>query len=100
MRGQLLHAYPPRPFYVENFLIGHVILVLFIKNDILLKNCFFRGNDGRYDKMLRGKVVCLNNICKFPIQHFLVERIVFDLNIKNDIEKLRKAMLSEKYMRS
>ena len=48
--------------------------------------------------MLVRKVVCLKNIYKFSIQHFLVGRTVFDLNIKNNVDKFKKAMLSEKYM--
>ena len=50
----------------------------------------FHSNDTNYEKMLVRKVVCLKNIYKFSINHFLVGRIVFDLNIKNDIEKLKK----------
>ena len=65
---------------------------------LLLKNFVFRENYASYDKMSVGKVVCLKNIYKFSIQHFLVRRIVFDLNIKSDIEKFKKAMLSNKYM--
>ena len=58
---------------------------------LIFKNCVFCGKDASYDTMLVAKVVYLKNIYKFSIQHFLIGGIVFDLNIKNDIEKLKKA---------
>ena len=57
--------------------------------DLILKNFVFRGNSASHNKMLVGKVVCLKNIYKFSIQHFLVGSIIFDLNIKSDIENTK-----------
>ena len=53
---------------------------------LMMKNFVFYGNDASYDKMLVRKVICLKNIYKLSVQHFLVGSIVFVLNIKNVIE--------------
>ena len=63
-----------------------------------MKNCVFRGNDASYDKILVGKVVSSKKSTNFVVQQFLIGGIVFDLNIKNNVEKLKNAMLNEKYM--
>ena len=51
-----------------------------------LTKFIFRPNYARYEKMLRSKIVHLKAIYKFYFVHFLDERIVCFLIVKNFIK--------------
>ena len=62
------------------------LLIMYVpKNE---KKIVFHSNDTSYEKMLGRKVVCLKNIYKFSIQHFLVGLIVFELMLSSFIKSL------------
>ena len=60
-----------------------------------IKSCGFRPNNGRYEKMLKSKIVHLKKIYNFDFDHFLIKRTVFVLIVKNVI-KNQKFNFSDK----
>ena len=66
-------------YFLFLFISCSPVLVSGLKSAILHR---IYMHDANSDKMLVGKVVRLKNIYK-SIQHFLLESIVSDLNIKN-----------------
>ena len=70
-------------FCFNHFLIKRTVFVLIEKMLLKIKNCGFRPNNARYEKMLTSKIVYLKKIYKFDFDHFLIKHTVFVLIVKN-----------------
>ena len=67
--------------------VKFVKFVLSIKDDLYkIEKSIFRPNYGRYEKMLRSKIVHLKKIYNFDFDHFLIKLTVFVLIVKNVIK--------------
>ena len=61
-----------------------------------IKSWGFRANNARYEKMLRSKIVHLNKIYNFDLDHFLRKLTIFILNAKNVIKNQKLNFSSAK----
>ena len=59
-----------------------MVFILIRKTLLKIKRCGFRGNNARYEKMLRRKIVHLKKIYNFDFDHILIKRRVFVLIVK------------------
>ena len=71
-----------------------MVLVLSIKNGFYkIKKSIYRSNNTTYEKMLTSKIVCLQEIFKFDIDHCLINCTVFVLIVKNVIKNVSKKLI-------
>ena len=90
LRSKILHLKEIYKFHSDHFLVKRTVFVLIEKTLFkLIKNCDFRPNNTRYEKMLRSKIVHLKEIYQFDFDHFLVKRTVIIL-IKKTLFKIIK----------
>ena len=73
-------------FCFDHFLEKRTVFILVKKTLLKIKSCGFRANNGRYEKMLKSKIVHLKKIYNFDIDHFLLKLTVFVLIVKNVIK--------------
>ena len=76
----------PTNFVLTVFLEKRTVFILIKKTLLKIKSCSFRPNNGRYEKMLKSKIVHLKKIYNFDFYHFLIKRTVFVLIVKNVIK--------------
>ena len=87
LRCKLVHLKKIYKFDFDHFLIKRTVFVLIEKTLLkIIKNCSFRPNNARYEKMSKNKIVHLKKIYKIDSDHFLVKRTVFILFVKNLIK--------------
>ena len=74
-------------FDFDHFFMKLTVFVLIEKTLLeIIKNCGFRPNITRYEKMLRSKIVHLKEIYNFDFDHFLIKCTLFFLIVKNVIK--------------
>ena len=96
LRSKIVHLKKIYKFCFDHFLIKRTVLVLKnIKHCLKIKSCHFRPNNGRYEKMLRSKIVHLKKIYNFDFDHFLIKRTVFVLIVKNVIKNQKFNFLNK-----
>ena len=83
---KIIHLKETYKFCVGHFLKKCMVFILIRKTLLKIKSCGFRGNNARYEKMLRSKIVHLKRIYNFDFDHFLIKRTVFVLIVKNVIQ--------------
>ena len=58
-------------FCFYHFLEKRTVFILIKKTLLKIKSCGFRPNNGRYEKMLKSKIVHLKNIYNFDFIKFI-----------------------------
>ena len=86
LKSKIIHLKETYKFCFDHFLEKRAVFILIRKTLLKIKNCGFRGNNARYEKMLRIKIVHLKKIYNFDFDHFLIIRTVFVLIVKNVIK--------------
>ena len=86
LRNKIIHLKETYKFCFDHFLEKRTVFILIKKTLLKIKSCGFRPNNGRYEKMLRSKIVHLKKIYNFDFDHFLIKRTVFVLIVKNVIK--------------
>ena len=86
LRSKIIHLKETYKFYFDHFLVKRTVFILIKKTLLKIKSCGFRSNNGRYEKMLRSKIVHLKKIYNFDLDHFFIKRTVFILIVKNVIK--------------
>ena len=86
LTSKIIHLKETYKFCLNHFLEKPTVFILIKKTLLKIKSCGFRPNNGRYEKMLRSKIVHLRKIYNFDFDHFLIKRTVFDLIVKNVIK--------------
>ena len=86
LRSKIIHLKETYKFYFDHFLEKRTVFILIEKTLLKIKSCGFRPNNARCEKMLRNKIVHLKKIYNFYFHHFLIQRTVFVLIVKNDIK--------------
>ena len=82
-----IHLKETYKFCFDHFLEKRTVFSLIKKKTLLnIKSCSFRPNNGRYEKMLKSKIIHLKKIYNFDFDHFLIKRTVFVLIVKNVIK--------------
>ena len=84
--SKIIHLKETYKFCFDHFLKKRMVFILIKKTLLIIKSCGFRPNNGRYEKMLRSKIVHLKKIYNFDFDHFLIKRTVFVLIVKNVIK--------------
>ena len=95
LRSKIIHLKETYKFCFDHFFIKRTVFILIKKTLLKIKCCGFRPNNGRYEKMLKSKIVHLKKIYKFYFDYFLIKCRVFVLNVKNVI-KDQKLNFSDK----
>ena len=85
LQSKIVHLKKIYKFGFDYFLVKNTVLILIKKTLLKIKSCGFRANNGRYEKMLRSKIVHLKEIYNFDFDQFLIKRTVFVLIVKNVI---------------
>ena len=93
--SKIIHHKETYKFCFDHFFEKRKVFILIRKMLLKIKSCGFRANNGRYEKMLRSKIVHLKKIYNFDFDHFLIKRTVFVLIVKNVI-KNQKLIFSDK----
>ena len=83
LRSIIIHLKENYKFCFDYFLEKRTIFILIKKTLLKTKNCDFRPNNARYEKMLKSKIVHLKKIYNFDFDHFLIKPTVFVLIVKN-----------------
>ena len=93
---KIIHLKETYKFCFDHFLEKRTIFWYFNQKTLLkIKSCGFRPNNGRYEKMLKSKIVHLKKIYNFDSDHYLIKRTVFVLIVKNvSVSVLRFIALS------
>ena len=86
LRSKIIHLKETYQFYFDHFLEKRTVFILIKKTLLKIKICSFRPNNGRYEKILKSKIVHLKKIYNFDSDHFLIKRTVFVLIVKNVIK--------------
>ena len=81
LRSKIIYLKETYKFCFDHFLEKRTVFILSKKTLLKIKSCGFRSNNGRYEKMLRSKIVHLKKIYNFDFDHF-----VFVLIVKNVIK--------------
>ena len=80
LQSEIVHLKKIYKFCFNYFLIKRMVFVLIEKTLLkIIKNCGFRPNNERYEKMLRTKIAHLKKIYKFCSNYFLIKGTVFGL---------------------
>ena len=86
LRSKIIRLKETSKFCFDHFLEKCTVFILIKKTLLKIKSYGFRPNNGRYEKMLRSKIVHLKKIYNSDFDHFLIIRTVFDLIVKNVIK--------------
>ena len=86
LTSKIIHLKETYKFCFDHFLEKRTVFILIKKTLLKIKSCGFRPNNGRYEKMLKSRIVHLKKIYNFDFDHFLVGIIVFLINMKNAIK--------------
>ena len=86
LRSKIIHHKETYKFCFDHSLEKRMVFILIRKTLLKIKSCGFRGNNARYKKMLRRKIVHLKKIYNFDFDNFLIKRTVFVLIVKNVIK--------------
>ena len=86
LRSKIIHHKETYKFCFDHFLEKRMVFILFKKTLLKIKSCGFRPNNGRYEIILKSKIVHLKKIYSFDFDHFLIKRTVFVLIVKNVIK--------------
>ena len=86
LKSKIINLKETYKFCFDHFLEKRTVFILIKKTLLKIKSCGFRANNGRYEKMLRGKIVHLKKIYNFDFDHFSIKCTVFVLNVKNVIK--------------
>ena len=70
LRSKIIHLKETYNFYFDHFLEKRTVFILIKKTLLKIKSCGFRPNYGRYEKMLKSKIVHLKEIYNFDFDHF------------------------------
>ena len=73
LRSKIIHHKETFKFCFDHFLEKRMVFILIRKTLLKIKSCGFQGNNARYEKMLRRKIVHLKKIYKFYLDHFLIK---------------------------
>ena len=79
--SKIIHLQETYKYCFDHFLEKRTVFILIKKTLLKIKSCGFRPNNGRYEKMLKSKIVHLKKI-----YNFLIKRTVFVLIVKNVIK--------------
>ena len=74
---KIIHLKETYKFCFDHFLQKRTVFILIKKTLLKIKSCGFRTNNGRYENMLKSKIVHLKKIYNFDFDHFLIKRTVF-----------------------
>ena len=86
LRSKIIHLKETYKFCFDHFLEKRTVFISIKKTLLTIKICGFRPKNGRYEKMLRSKIIHLKETCKFCFDHFLIKSTVFVLIVKNVIQ--------------
>ena len=86
LTSKIIHLKETYKFCFDHFLEKRTVFILIKKTLLKIKSCGFRPNNGRYEIMLKSKIVHLKKIYNFYFDHFLIKRTVFVLIVKNVIK--------------
>ena len=86
LTSKIIHLQETYKFCFYHFLEKRTVFILIKKTLLKIKSCSFRPHNGRYEKMLKSKIVHLKKIYKFYFYHFLIKRTIFVLIVKNVIK--------------
>ena len=86
LTSKIVHLTETYKFCFDHFLGKRAVFILIKKTLLKINSCGFRPNNGRYEKMLKSKIVYLKKIYNFDFDHFLIKRTVFVLIVKNVIK--------------
>ena len=86
LRSKIIHLKETYKFCFDHFLEKRTVFILIKKTLLKIKSCGFRPNNGRYEKMLKSKIVHLRKIYNFDFDHFLIKCTVSVLIVKNVIK--------------
>ena len=86
LRSKIIHLKEAYKFCFDHFLEKRTVFILIKKTLLKIKSCRFWPNNGRYEEMLKSKIVHLKKIYNFDFDHFLIKRTVFVLIVKNVIK--------------
>ena len=86
LRSKIIHLKETYKFCFGHFLEKYTVFTLIKKTLLKIKSCGFRPNNGRYEKMLKSKIVHLKKIYNFDFDHFFIKCTVFVLIVKNVIK--------------
>ena len=86
LRSKIIYLKETYKFCFDHFLEKRTVFILIKKTLLKIKSCDFRPNNGRYEKMLKSKIVHLKKIYNFDFDQFLIKRTVFVLIVKNVIK--------------
>ena len=86
LRSKIIHLKGTYKFCFNHFLEKGTVFILIKKTLLKIKSSGFRPNNGRYEKMLKSKIVHLKKIYNFDFDHFLINPTVFVLIVKNVIK--------------
>ena len=86
LRSKIIQLKGTYQFCFDQFLEKRTVFILIKKTLLKIKSCGFQPNNGRYEKMLKSKIVHLKKIYNFYFDHFLIKRTVFVLIVKNVIK--------------
>ena len=95
LRSKIVHLKKIYRFGFNHLKKKRTVFILIKKTLLKIKNCSFRANNARYEKMLRSKIVYLKKIYNFDLDHFFIKHTVFVLILKN-IVKNQKFNFPEK----
>ena len=95
LKSKIVHLKKIYKFCFDYFLEKRTVFILIKKTLLKIKNCGFRPNNIRYEKMLRSKIVHLKQIYNFGFDNVLIKCTIFVLIVKNVI-KNQKFNFSDK----
>ena len=84
--SKIIHLKETYKFCFDHFLEKRTVFILIKRTLLKIKSCGLRPNNGRYEKMLKSKIVHLKKIYNFDFDNFLIKRTVFVLIVKNVIK--------------
>ena len=65
LRSKIIYRKETYKFCFDHFLEKRTVFILIKKTLLKIKSCGFRPNNGRYEKMLKSKIVHLKKIYNF-----------------------------------